>query len=342
MTENQYIVELEGLLRRLPLEERQDIVQDIREYFVEGREDGKTDDEITASLGFPSTIATELLSSYPESTEVVGTSTGSEVIHIQESDYKSISIDVQHGALILSPSIKDMTTVELTGSNEKLHLSAEVQGDLLVVKLKSLRPRFMMFSFSMKAVVLKVSIPKKLYEAITLKTNNGRIYAEKLLCQALRVDSDNGRIQLREIATRLLETKTDNGIIEVTNTQSDRISAKSDNGRIEMRHVEGDEIAVKTDNGRIELSHVNGNIVGETDNGRITLLTGSLDRNIDMHTDNGSILIQSETKPTNVSIHVKTDHGRVDVFGEKNSRTDFGSCEHKIRLKSDNGRITVQ
>lgn len=83
MTENQYIVELEGLLRRLPLEERQDIVQDIREYFVEGREDGKTDDEITASLGFPSTIATELLSSYPESTEVVGTSTGSEVIHIK-------------------------------------------------------------------------------------------------------------------------------------------------------------------------------------------------------------------------------------------------------------------
>ena len=45
--------------------------------------------------------------------------------------------------------------------------------------------------------------------------------------------------------------------------------------------------------GDIELEHVTGSIVGSTDNGRITLLTDSLDRNIDFQTDNGSIVIQS-------------------------------------------------
>ncbi|REB07434.1 DUF1700 domain-containing protein [Sporosarcina sp. BI001-red] len=342
MTEKQYITELEGLLSRLPLEERQDIVTDIREYFIDGRKDGKSDDEITVSLGSPISIASELLASYPEPSKEIQTDATTEVIRIQDDSFKDISIDVQHGVLLLSPSENHVTTVELMGSNDKLKLSAEVNGNTLVVKLKSLRPRFMMFSFSMKSVIMKVSIPKKLYDAISLKTDNGRISAEKLLSQSLRVTSDNGRIQLREIATRLLESKTDNGRIEVTNTQSDRIIAKTDNGRIEMRHVDADAIGVETDNGRIELSHVNGNIIGETDNGRITLLTGSLDRNIDMQTDNGSILIQSEEKPSNVTIQVKTDHGRVDVFGEKNSRTQIGAGEYKIRLKSDNGRITVQ
>ncbi|MGG0643003.1 DUF4097 family beta strand repeat-containing protein [Sporosarcina gallistercoris] len=342
MTEQQYITTLEGLLSRLPIEERQDIVQDIREYFVDGREDGKTDDEISSSLGSPSSIADELLTSYPEPSKAVQTNAGAEIIHIQEDTFKDVSIEVQHGVLLLSPSDNHVTTVELLGSNDKLKLSAEVNGNTLVVKLKSLRPRFIMFSFSMKSVVLKVSIPKKLYDAISLKTDNGRICAEKLLSQSLHVISDNGRIDLSEVATRVLETKTDNGRIEVTNTQADRIFSKTDNGRIEMRYVEADSIAVETDNGRIELSHVNGNIVGETDNGRITLITNSLDRNIEMQTDNGSIQIQTDEKPTNVTIHTKTAHGRVDVFGENNSRSVFGAGEHSIRLKSDNGRITIQ
>lgn len=342
MTENQYVKELEGLLRRLPSEERQDIVQDIREYFVDGREDGKSDDEITGSLGSPISIANELLASYPEPSKEVHTDDTTEVIRIQDDSFKDISIEAQHGVLLLSPSENHVTTVELTGSNDKLKLFAEVNGNTLIVKLKSLRPRFMMFSFSMKSAVLKVSIPKKLYDAISLKTDNGRICAEKLLSQSLHIQSDNGRIDLREVATRILETKTDNGRIEVTNTQADRIISKTDNGRIEMRHVEADAIAVETDNGRIELSHVNGNIAGETDNGRITLITNSLDRNIDMQTDNGSILIQTDEKPTNVCIQTKTAHGRVDVFGENNSRTVVGAGEHTIRLKSDNGRITIQ
>lgn len=342
MTEHQYITELESLLSRLPLEERQDIVQDIREYFGDGRKDGKSDSEITASLGSPLSIASELIASNPAPTEVIQPNASTEIIRIPDEPFKDIAIDVQYGALILFPSEDDSTTVELSGSNDKLKLSAEVKGNLLVIKLKCLRPRFMMFSFPMKNVTLKVSIPKKLYDSISLKTDNGKICAEKLLSQSLRVKSDNGRIQLREVATRLLESKTDNGRIEVTNTQSDRIIAKTDNGRIEMHHVEADGIAVETDNGRIELSNVNGNIVGETDNGQITLLTNSLDRNIDMQTDNGSILIQSEEKPTNVTIQTKTSHGRVDVFGENNSRTAFGSGEHIIRLRSANGRITVQ
>ncbi|OHX51210.1 hypothetical protein BB776_03475 [Planococcus salinarum] len=41
MTEQQFLQQLEQALDRLPAEERNDILQDIREYFANGRADGK-------------------------------------------------------------------------------------------------------------------------------------------------------------------------------------------------------------------------------------------------------------------------------------------------------------
>ena len=266
---------------------------------------------------------------------------GSELITIHDDSYTKVDINVQHGALFVRPSENTVTTVELVGTNDKLQLTADVVGETLVVRLKSLRHWLFMFNFNMKAVTLNVFIPKKLYQSIAMKTDNGRISAEKLLGKKVEATTDNGRIQLKEIASSILIAETDNGRIEIDKVQADHVRAKTDNGRIEMRHVEGESISAESDNGRILLEHVEGNVIGITDNGRITLETSSLDRNIDFKTDNGSIVIKSDSEPTNVSIHTKTSHGRIDVFGERNSRTVIGAGENTIRLKSDNGRITV-
>ncbi|KAA0964842.1 DUF4097 family beta strand repeat protein [Sporosarcina sp. ANT_H38] len=341
MTENQYISELDLALKQLPTEEQNDIIQDIREYFTDGRGDGKSESEIATSLGSPAKIAEELLGSYSFVENKVKIVSTNEVITIQDDQFVNVDINVQHGTLFVSPSDSSVTTAELIGSNEKLKLTAEVVGDTLFIRLKSLRHWLLLFNFNMKAVTLNVFIPKKLYQSIAMKTDNGRISAEKLLCKKISVNTDNGKIQLKEIAATTLTAETDNGRIEIDKVQVEHLRTKTDNGRIEMRHVDADSIAVESDNGRIELEHVTGSIVGSTDNGRITLQTDTLDRNIDLQTDNGSIVIQSSSKPTNVSIHTKTGHGKIDVFGERNSRTVIGAGEHTIRLKSDNGRITV-
>jgi DUF4097 and DUF4098 domain-containing protein YvlB len=341
MNENQFLKELETALKRLPTEERNDIIQDIREYFTDGREDGKSDSEIAASLGSPNKIAEELLASYSFVENDLIEETKKEVITIHDNSYSKVDINVQHGALVVMPSDSSVTTVELIGNNDKFQLTAEVVGDRLVVRLKNLRQWLFMFNFNMKAVTLMVFIPKKLYESIAMKTDNGRISAEKLLAKKVDVNTDNGRIQLKEIASSTLTAETDNGRIEVDKVQADHVRTKTDNGRIEMRHVDAESVSAESDNGRIVLEHVEGTIVGITDNGRITLQTSSLDRNIDFKTDNGSIAIQSSSEPSNVSIHAKTGHGKIDVFGEKNSRTVIGAGENTIRLKSVNGRITV-
>ena len=64
MTKFQFLKELEFSLRDLSRLERQDILKDYEDHFNFGLEEGKTEEQISFSLGHPDEIAKELLSNY--------------------------------------------------------------------------------------------------------------------------------------------------------------------------------------------------------------------------------------------------------------------------------------
>ncbi|CAG9613461.1 hypothetical protein BACCIP111899_02676 [Bacillus rhizoplanae] len=64
MTKEQFLHELSEHLRKLPEEERNDILYDYEEHFQFGIEEGKTEVEIIKALGSPKTIAKETLASH--------------------------------------------------------------------------------------------------------------------------------------------------------------------------------------------------------------------------------------------------------------------------------------
>lgn len=64
MNKEQFLKELEVALRKIPQDERDDIVQDFIEHFEIGQEEGKSEEEITASLGSPQHIAKEMVATY--------------------------------------------------------------------------------------------------------------------------------------------------------------------------------------------------------------------------------------------------------------------------------------
>ena len=337
MTEQQFLNELELALTTLPVDERNDILSDIKEYFINGREDGKTDSDIAASLGSPKEIAQELVE-FPIQEKVT---TKNKVIKVPQSNFSNVMMNIDYGSLNVFPSETDETIIELIGENDKLQLTADVVNDTLSIRLKSKKFQFFSFLFLIKEMKVNVALPKRLYSTIIMKTDNGRIRAEKMLGKAIKVTTDNGSIGLREIAATVLEVKTDNGRIQLEKVQTEKLSTHTDNGRIELRHVDAEQVITETDNGRIMMEYVNGDIIGKTDNGRISLLTTKIDRTIQLDTDNGSILVETENDPTDVSIHAKTDHGRVNVFGEKSSHIVVGKGANTVRLSSDNGKITV-
>ncbi len=60
----EFLQQLNASLKRLSEKERADILKDYEEHFTFGLEEGKSEEEIVASLGSPAQIAKELLADY--------------------------------------------------------------------------------------------------------------------------------------------------------------------------------------------------------------------------------------------------------------------------------------
>jgi DUF4097 and DUF4098 domain-containing protein YvlB len=225
---------------------------------------------------------------------------------IDDQSFTNIEILTTNATVEIVPTKDSETTVAYSGKTKKSSkfiFEADVKGDTLSILFKEKRRSFINFGFSSLDLKLIVKVPEKQYN---------RIQAE----------SDNGRIK-------------------VENIQANELALETDNGTIELKTIDSTAVNIKTDNGAIMLDHVNGTIVGRTDNGRISLVTNNLDRPIELTTDNGRIEIQTEKEPTNATIDVKTDNGKINVFGYENKHTKFGNGEHLIKLRTDNGRIEI-
>lgn len=239
-------------------------------------------------------------------TSWTGSAGGSDKKVIEDGTFKNIEVVSDNALVQIVPTKNSTTTVEYTGEkkkNKKYTFNVDVKGDTLFIQLKEKRRGFFNFDFSFSSMSLTIQVPENQYNMIKAVNNNGKIQVENM-----------------NVGELVLET---------------------DNGNIELKDIEASSVDVKSDNGKIILEHVEGAINGETDNGTISFVTNNLDRSIELKTDNGRIEIQTDNEPTNAFIDAKTDLGKIDIFGSENKNVTFGAGEHLIKLKTDNGRITV-
>lgn len=225
---------------------------------------------------------------------------------IEDESFINVDVLSDNASVEIIPTNSSTTTVEYIGKkrkNAKFDFKADVKNETLTVNFKEKRWGFIRFDFSFSKMELLIKVPAKQYNALTITNDNGKIMAENL--------------------------------------ETTSISFETDNGNIELKNIDAVYTKVQSDNVKIILEEVTGEIIGKTDNGRIMLVTNNLDRPIDITTDNGRIEIKSANEPTNATIDAKTDNGRIDVFGDRNEHTVFGEGKHLIKLRTDNGGITV-
>ncbi|CEG21752.1 hypothetical protein BN1080_00668 [Planococcus massiliensis] len=340
MTEHQFLLELEAVLHQLPAEERQDISQDIREYFLNGRRDGKQDEEIAAELGAPAAIAQELLASFDFSQ----VEAKPKAVNLSKDEFDKVDIQIDNGTLDigLSQDGKMHVDVEDKGYNQQLFV--DVLDRTLVITLKEEAKKWGIFSFAIntKSPRVRIQLPSKIYDSLKIVTDNGRIDGADLESSVLTAKSDNGGICFEDLKTAELRIRSDNGALKLKSSRTEKAEMKSDNGKIELENIEAAQIRLQSDNGSILMDRVEGRISAESDNGRIRLFTSNLERDITLKTDNGSITVETAEEPTNASIHAHKDYGKAKIFGVKSNHTVYGSGQHSIILKTDNGSIEVK
>ncbi|WP_298827433.1 DUF4097 family beta strand repeat-containing protein [uncultured Planococcus sp.] len=340
MTENQFLLELETALKQLPQEERNDILQDIREYFANGKADGKTDNDIAAELGSPEAIANELIESFDFSQ----TDFPASMKDLTEDEFDKVDIQLDNGTLFISPSEDGKMHTDITDKSYRQQLSVDILDRTLVITLKEEPRKWGIFSFTanMKSPTLKVLLPDKFYETIEIASDHGSINGNRLQSTQIKAETDNGHISLEHLSAGECVVKSDNGEIDLKSIQAKKLRAKTDNGQLKLEDMQVNEVHATSDNGAIVMKEIEGNVRAKTDNGRIHLVTADIERNIALETDNGPILLETQVEPKNATIQAKVDWGSISVFGLKNRKSIFGNGNHMVDLQSDNGSITVQ
>lgn len=222
---------------------------------------------------------------------------------INNDEYTNIDIRADNARIDILPAPDDVAKVELSTKDPDYHLSTQVKESTLKVQVEHKQRKLFNFNIFSFGTRLTVYVPEQLYD--------------------------------------LIQVKSDNGKITGNNLQATTMIAETDNGLIELEHIDASAVQAKTANGKIVLDQVEGDISGRTSNGKITFVTGDLDRSIDLETDNGKIDIQTGKEPTNAMLDVRVDNGSVKIFGDSNWDTVVGNGDHTIKLRTGNGRITV-
>ncbi|WP_078380017.1 DUF4097 family beta strand repeat-containing protein [Sutcliffiella halmapala] len=238
-------------------------------------------------------------------------------------EFQTIEITTDNTQIELLPTSELAAKVELTGNDSNHVLTTEVKDNTLSIQVNYNQKKYFNFNFFDESLSLKVYVPEKQYEALQIRSNNGRITVDNIHAKDTKIKSDNGRLV-------------------ISNVEGTTVTTETNNGSTSLKRVKSTTISVKSNNGKIELIDIEGEIIGNTNNGGISLATSHLDRSIQLKTDNGRITIDTEKEPTNATINVDVKNGRVDIFGSSSNHKVIGDGEHAIKLTTKNGSVTVK
>ncbi|RNC99687.1 DUF1700 domain-containing protein [Lysinibacillus halotolerans] len=341
MTEEVFLKKLEAELGLLKEEERKNIIRDFKEYFANGKAEGKKEEDIIESLGPIHELVDELLSAYSEEEF----ETNVEFSPTAITEYENVHIKADRANITIIPSSDDKPSIHVKDQDGKTKVTTHIVNNTLEIHVNredGFRFFFIYINFNVRTVVhVTIQLPQKLYNQLLVQNDIGKIEMNVQQAKSIKVKTDVGTIHLKSLLANSLNIKSDNGRILIEHSNCTDVSASTNNGRIVVNHSSAEKIDLSTDNGRIELHNVKGEIKASTDNGRIDGYIPAVTKPIRWKTDNGSITLKTDEPLDDATLTLKSGFGRVEVYGEKGEKFQFGDGSVPIKLKSDTGRIMV-
>ncbi|NDI35997.1 DUF4097 family beta strand repeat-containing protein [Chengkuizengella sediminis] len=376
MNKNEFLKQLEFLLKDVHEADRREILYDFLEHFDIGLANGKSEEELVRELGDPKVIAKDLLSDYrvtknedkPNGNKYKGI-----LANFRQSVFKTIdifeerivsgetynNIYIKTGStdVIVVPTVKDEIKVRLSGEASKRYedvfsLNLKEMGDTLQIELKQKSVLFTV-GFSIIKVDLYLEIPQKLYDSFKVDLSSGDIEAKELQAKELILSTSSGDVEIEGLQGNNVKLYSASGNVGVQDGNvSSNISIGSSSGDIKSENITANSLTMEVSSGKIEFTNSEvktSNI--ETSSGNITIYNDELKGDIKATTTSGDITIDLEETNESLAIDFKTYSGDVDVkrdgylFDKKSdSRAigKIGSGEYNIEARASSGDITLR
>lgn len=218
----------------------------------------------------------------------------------------TVELNTDNAEVNVMVTPEETARVEVNGAgnpDNDISFDADTEGGALKIQLHEQQRKFFTIGFVSSDLTLSVYLPDKTYQSIYITNRNGHVQLQKMDTNQMDVHVNNGQIQAKDIVAK--------------------------------------EVKVQADNGKISLEHVDGILNGKVANGSIQVLTKDLNRPMQLASNNGSITVQTEQEPTNTTFDVHKDNGEINILNKYSGNARFGDGKNLIKLKTNNGKITV-
>lgn len=166
------------------------------------------------------------------------------------------------------------------------------------------------------------------------------VYLPTTVYNAVSIRTSNGSIEISDFEIEQLNLRTSNGNIDVSDIQGN-VEVQTSNGRVEASRLNGEAHQFTSSNGRLQLANIAGDITGTTRNGSIDFDNPTLEQDLNLRTSNGSVTVALSEQPEDAQFRLRTNNGRINLFGLRNEQQTFGNGQHEVEIRTSNGRITV-
>lgn len=149
---------------------------------------------------------------------------------------------------------------------------------------------------------------------------------------------------------KAITVNSDTGSINFNDLKAEKLTASTDTGNISVDRYEGKTMSLQTDTGSIHIEEGQGDVKLKTDTGGITARMRDIGDSVSLESDTGSVRLTLDPTPKNVSFDLSADTGsaNLEVPGLTVERDDhhsakgtLGDGSKKVKVRVDTGYISV-
>lgn len=284
MTKAEYMELLKKNLEQFSKELQEEILEDYRQHFAEGENQGKTDEEIIRELGNIDEMIQGL-------SEVDGGNTREAVTAEPVEKEKSYQYSGEYWAIELECDIADMelevsedgqifVDYELNGSESfcrRFNFYQREEGGVLHAGLKggewkskhflgidvninwngskTHTSRFGSFGRESGSAVLKVKVPEKM-PRLVFTSGTGNVHADGLAVGVVKGRTGSGDLSVDGLSADSLEIHTGSGDMELRNASAAETELSTGSGDMRVERVEAEGLKISTGSGDLRASHI--------------------------------------------------------------------------------------
>ena len=382
MTKQEYMANLQEKLERFGRELQEEILEDYRQHFAEGENEGKADEEIIEELGNIEEMIRELSEDdLPEefaqrAMEQGGLceSAGQEVSGAGEAaqrepkdtDLKrTFSYSGFYKAMVLEGKVANVRVersedeyyqyeedgVFYAGVKRRKGARDEGDNEEKMVKVTLFGRTIISYgnvgSFSVggQNITLTVRVPKSV-PRLTAKAASGNVDISGIELESLEANSASGNVGVEQVVADRLKAHTASGNVKVDHTEFISASLDTASGNVKAEMVKGRDIHCGTGSGNIKVDAAVAEYHLGTGSGNIKVRSVGASERIDMGTGSGSIKLELEGAE-GMEATVRSGSGSVHIGwgGEDSQKVKNGTYAYgnsACKVKANTGSGSIR